>query len=126
VVARPERQEDGGRRRHPGCKGEAGCPAFEPGQQRFRLNEGRVSRPAVGIAGPILVVGIATESGGWVQRRNERLGVLVDPSERLAGHCRWVARLQDLLFLVIIVATASMCPNSSGDHHDNAIPTTKT
>ncbi len=41
-----------------------------------------------------------------MHRRNERLGVFVYPSERLRGHCRWVARLQDRLlwFLRTIVA----------------------
>src|SRR5258706_9613844 len=41
-----------------------------------------------------------------MQRRNERLGLFVDPSERLCGHCGWVARLQDLLlwFLRTIIA----------------------
>ncbi len=101
MVAGPERQKYGGRRRHPGCKGETGCPALEPGKQRFRLNECWVCRPAVGIAGPILVVGIADESGGGMHRKNERLGLLVDPSERLRGHCRRVARLQGLLLLVL-------------------------
>jgi hypothetical protein len=32
MVARSERQEYGGCRRHSGCKGEAGCPALELGQ----------------------------------------------------------------------------------------------
>ena len=90
VVAGPQRQKYGGRSRHPRCEGEAGCPALEPVQQRFRLNECRVCRTTVGIAGPILVVGIANESGRRMHRGNQRLGQLVDPSERLGGHCRWV------------------------------------
>src|SRR5262249_50904765 len=106
VVARSERQKYGSRCRHPRREGEAGCAALEPGQQRFRLNECRVCRPAVGIAGPILVVGITNESGGRMQRRNERLGLFVDPSERLRGHCGGGGGRPDLLpwFLRTIIA----------------------
>src|SRR5262249_33361154 len=61
----------------------------------------RVRGTTIGIPSAILVVGISDERGCQVNRRNERLGRLVDPSESLRGNRCWVARVHELLLLVL-------------------------
>jgi hypothetical protein len=56
----------------PDAKVRLAAPPSSLVQQRFRLNECWVCRPAIGIACPVLVVGIADESAPWWIRRSIR------------------------------------------------------
>ena len=62
--------------------------ALERREQRLGMVEGGVVGAGVGAPGAILVVGIADEGRGGVERRDHRPGGRVDPAHRLRGQGR--------------------------------------
>ena len=80
-----EREEGGGRRRHAGREHERGLALLQVGQHVLDLPHGGVVRTAVAVASPVLIVGIAHEGGGHVDRRHHGPGRGIDDTSGLRG-----------------------------------------
>ena len=85
MVSRRERLEQRGGSRHAGCEQQRGVTAFERGQHRLGLIEGRILIARIGVACAVLVVRIAYERGRGMNGRRERARVVVHPSESLGS-----------------------------------------
>ena len=83
VAAGRERQHHAGRGRHAGAEQQRLVRAFERRDHGFGLAHRRVVRPAVRVAGAVLVVGIADERGRDVHRQRHALGLGLDRAQRL-------------------------------------------
>src|ERR687892_19908 len=83
----PGRQglEQGGRGRHARREGEAGSTALERREQRLGVVEGGIVGARIGAPGAVLVVGVAQEGCGGMNRRDDRLRGRIHPAHRLGG-----------------------------------------
>ncbi len=85
MVARRQRLEHRGGRRHARGEQRALRAVLELRDQLFGLIERRVVGARIAAAAAVLVVGVADEGGRRMDRRRDRLGDRVDPAERLRG-----------------------------------------
>ncbi len=83
VAAGRQREHHAGRSRHAGAEQQRLVRAFERRDHGFGLAHRRVVRAAVGIAGAVLIVGIADEGGRDVHRQRHALGLGLDRAQRL-------------------------------------------
>ena len=83
----PQRQERCRGCGHAGPEQEGRGPALQVRQNALDLANGGIVCPAIAVAPPILVVGIAHERARHVDRRNEAAGGSIGNAARLGGDC---------------------------------------
>ena len=83
-----EREHDRGRGRHAGTEQCRLMGFLEGCQHGFGVARGGIAGPAIGIAGTVLVVGIAHEGRRQMERRHHRLGGGLDQPDACAATAR--------------------------------------